>query len=591
MINRIIFDFTILRNLLKFGVIAFFLLLYCSTASSQNVIVDYSKSQSETNIASQSTLDLLLRPGATSNEHAKRIAKKTDAKRRPHTKQTKTSKPINQLECDSDSEIHPDYNALMSIYESTNGMFWYNNEGWRQGANGDSCDPCNFNGGTWYGVHCENNRVSRLDFDGIDDGSYETNREGNNLNGPLPEAFGELVELELVLFDYNSLNGSIPKAIGNLQKMRNFSALECDFSGSIPDEIYNLKALTLLCFRENSLSGQLSPLISNLQDLYLLCLDGNDLDGELPPELGELPRLGVLWLDRNDFTGVVPSTLKNLSSLDRFSMGPSLEGDIADFIPENENMSYIFITATQITGNINFFCNFPNIRTLSVSYNQLYGTLSSCFLELSSINRLSARNNNLTGCYPETDITLCDAIETVNLYDNLGLPWNGDFERYCNGEEQRGALCTQPNGQNGQIGSNCECDDAKDCNLSYEINTEFAFRGRRCLIQPAYPGQVKDSEALLVRTPIPKRKYVLEFCENYNPSVFNASVVIREYDIETGKEGDIIYEGDGCNHEFKMPDVVTYDDLVIIITDGSDCSYASKGLENGVPRLKCAVGR
>lgn len=494
-------------------------------------------------------------------------------------------------QCDS-QDGHPDFAALMALYESTNGMFWLNNQGWRQGANGESCDPCNHDGAPWFGVHCENNRVARLDFDGIDDGSYNTNREGNNLNGPLPDNFGQLTELELVLFDFNDLNGSIPPSIGQLQKLKNFSAIENSFSGEIPDEIYDLASLTLLCFRDNQLTGTISPLIAKLQELYLLCFDGNDLSGEIPAEIGALPKLGVLWLARNDFEGVVPSTFKNLNRLDRFSLGPGLEGNVEDFIPENDVMNYIFIIGTDITGDINFFCNLPNLQTLSISYNELYGTIGTCFLEHPSLNRFLAVDNNLEGCYPEMDITLCDLdLESINFSDNPGLPWGGNFQQYCNEQQQRGAPCTLANGNEGQIGSDCNCDIPKSCSASYEINSNFSFRGLRCLSQPSYPGMIKDSEAIIIRNPVPSRKYIFDMCEEYDENLFEANIVMVEYDSQSSTEGEVLYEGQGCRHEIKIPEELAYDDVLIIVTDKNDCTYASKGIENGVPVLKCAIGR
>jgi hypothetical protein len=65
---------------------------------------------------------------------------------------------------------HPDYAPLMALYTSTTGKDWTNNTGWKEGAEGSSCDPCS----GWHGIGCTNNRVSSINLD------------NNNLMGILP---------------------------------------------------------------------------------------------------------------------------------------------------------------------------------------------------------------------------------------------------------------------------------------------------------------------------------------------------------------------------------------------------------------------
>ena len=57
----------------------------------------------------------------------------------------------NSGQCTTGS-CHPDYPALIALYNATNGDNWTNNTNW--GAN---CDVCN-----WAGITCENNRVTRI---------------------------------------------------------------------------------------------------------------------------------------------------------------------------------------------------------------------------------------------------------------------------------------------------------------------------------------------------------------------------------------------------------------------------------------------
>ena len=85
--------------------------------------------------------------------------------------------------------------ALMALYDSTDGANWTNNSGW--GA-GNPCDSA------WFGVTCGADGVTWLDL------SY------NQLIGPIPTELGNLSSLVGVALNNNQLSGSIPTDLGNL---------------------------------------------------------------------------------------------------------------------------------------------------------------------------------------------------------------------------------------------------------------------------------------------------------------------------------------------------------------------------------------
>ena len=90
--------------------------------------------------------------------------------------------------------VHPDYDALIQLYNQTNGPNWTNNTGWIGGATGTNCNPCN----GWQGISCSNGRVSDISL------------SNNNLIGSLPV---ELIQLETnitVNLSNNDLSGCIP---------------------------------------------------------------------------------------------------------------------------------------------------------------------------------------------------------------------------------------------------------------------------------------------------------------------------------------------------------------------------------------------
>jgi len=80
---------------------------------------------------------------------------------------------ISQAECE----------ALVAIYNSTDGPGWTNNNGWTV-----TDIPCD-----WHGVTCGSGHVSELDL------------RGNQLNGPLPSELGDLTWVTQLLLRENQL--------------------------------------------------------------------------------------------------------------------------------------------------------------------------------------------------------------------------------------------------------------------------------------------------------------------------------------------------------------------------------------------------
>lgn len=129
--------------------------------------------------------------------------------------------------------------ALMDLYNSTDGQNWTHNDNW------GSDKPIE----GWYGVHC--------DFGHI----YNLSLVDNNLNGPIPESFGNLTYLNYLNLMDNNISGSIPDTFGNL---------------------VNLKTIEM---NNNSLTGSIPSSFGNLEELDYLNLSGNKLSGEIPKEV------------------------------------------------------------------------------------------------------------------------------------------------------------------------------------------------------------------------------------------------------------------------------------------------------------------
>ncbi|MDO5981448.1 leucine-rich repeat domain-containing protein [Flavivirga spongiicola] len=206
--------------------------------------------------------------------------------------------------------------ALMALYNATDGANWTNNTNW--GTSAPVCD--------WYGVTVVNGNVTELDL------------HNNQLIGTIPSNISDLPNLKAIMFFDNQLNGAIPPEIGNLSNLESlllyrnqlselppelgslsnlkyFYAHLNQFSGSIPPEYGALESLLHLDLKNNQLSGSIPLEFGDLSNLEILALSANQLSGTISPEFGNLSNLSILQLDNNQLTGDIPAFSSSLTRL------------------------------------------------------------------------------------------------------------------------------------------------------------------------------------------------------------------------------------------------------------------------------------
>ncbi|MEN8219568.1 MAG: leucine-rich repeat domain-containing protein, partial [Pseudomonadota bacterium] len=206
--------------------------------------------------------------------------------------------------------------ALVALYESTDGANWKKNRGWNV-----TDMPC-----SWYGVSCGGEHVSKLYlYNNQLTGSIPTelsnlsNLTGlslynNQLTGSIPTELGNLSNLESLFLGGNQLTGSIPRELGNLTYLEDLGLSSNELTGSIPTELGNT-SLNILDLSSNKLTGTIPSELGNLTGLGWFFLSDNQLTGPIPSELGKLLGLGELGLDNNSLCGEIPVELKNLSNI------------------------------------------------------------------------------------------------------------------------------------------------------------------------------------------------------------------------------------------------------------------------------------
>ncbi|GJP53282.1 hypothetical protein CLOM_g12454 [Closterium sp. NIES-68] len=131
---------------------------------------------------------------------------------------------------------------------------------------------------------------------------------GNTFSqGTLPAGMFDMTALTALHLDGNfRLSGSIPEAIGNLKQLQRLDLSYNRYSEPIPNSIGNLSNLEELYLDYNSLSGTIPASIANLARLRSLDLSVNRLAGIIPAALTTLTALSLFWVQNNQLVGALP---------------------------------------------------------------------------------------------------------------------------------------------------------------------------------------------------------------------------------------------------------------------------------------------
>lgn len=309
--------------------------------------------------------------------------------------------------------IHPDYNALMDLYYSTNGAYWFNNTGWEDGSQGLNCNPC-----SWYGVTCNgSNRVIKLEL------------FNNGLTGIIPPAIGDITFLDLLYLYSNQIVGQLPVEIGQLSNLVNLSINSTLLSGPIPSTIGNLDNLLFLSLSNNNLSGTLPIELGDMDNLLSLSIWDNQFTGNIPPQIGELNTLLHLSMSNNQFSGNIPSSIGNLTNLD-----------------------YLRLDNNLLTGSIPpELGNLTHVTQFWLANNQLSGNIPSELGNLTTVIEFQLQNNLLSGCIPIDLQSICPNVQFGNINGNSGLS-SQSWTNFCaNGEGSCIDNCMDFDGINDEL--------------------------------------------------------------------------------------------------------------------------------------------
>jgi Leucine-rich repeat (LRR) protein len=200
-------------------------------------------------------------------------------------------------------------------------------------------DPCNFSG-----VFCDSDKVISL-----------------NLGDPRAGSAG--------------LTGRLDPAIGKLSSLTEFTIVPGRIYGPLPQNISNLKNVRFLGVNRNFISGEIPAELGELRSLRTIDLSYNQLTGKIPPTVGSLPGLTNLILCHNRLSGSIP----------RF---------------DSQSLSRLDLKHNSLTGSIGPNSLPPSLQYLSLSWNQLTGSMDRVLTRLEQLNYLDLSLNQFTGTVP-----------------------------------------------------------------------------------------------------------------------------------------------------------------------------------------------
>ena len=374
--------------------------------------------------------------------------------------------------------------ALATLFHSTDGRNWQNNEGWLTEA--DVCDwytltPSCDSGGIFRDLNLAFNQLSGVlpEQLGLLTGLHHlvmtgTGGSGRAIGGILPSSIGQMTQLKVLDVQANLLFGRIPPELGSLNNLEVLDLSMNSLNLSIPVELGSMTSLRELSLAMNDITGELPLSLNTLWKLERLSLGDNNISGKV--EIGELPLLKILNLEKNQFTSI-STQIGLLASLETLTLYENrLSGELLTDIGRLSTLQRLSIHSNQMDGAIpSEVGQMREMTDLNLSVNRLSGPIPSEIGLLVGLVRLELQSNRLEGPLPDSLGQLEQAdiirIDNNNISGEVSLDICNAFSKnvplfYLDCADQPGgAELTCPN---EFCCTYCCSDDTQECQCKHE---------------------------------------------------------------------------------------------------------------------------
>lgn len=311
----------------------------------------------------------------------------------------------------------------------------------------------------------------------------------NNITGPIPINLGNnnswsaLTELNL---SKNNLNGPIPYAFGFLNSLKKLRLYSNSLTGTIPSTFSGLNNINTLRLHLNDLEGCFDSSFSNTlcnKGIPATDIDnGNDFDagwasfcasgaGECvytPCHFDDWTALKALyestggvdgiWIDNTGWDELelqIPAANCNLGNLfgvtlsntsgrvicidldgvhdcegGDFDEGNGLEGALPSEMSNLTELTELWLGHNALNGSIPTQLGYlSNLEFLDLSSNQLSNNIPNQLGDLSNLSYLNLSNNDLGGCFQINLQNICNGLSNYNI--NEGNNFEADWADFC----------------------------------------------------------------------------------------------------------------------------------------------------------------
>lgn len=424
---------------------------------------------------------------------------------------------------------HPDdYKALRALYLATNGDAWTTRTNWpnKEFFENNPTIPAAFSINAWYGIQGnDNGRISCIDLDGKV-GCTNTHQYGNNLVGEIPSEILLLAELEKMSLQHNQLEG-VMLNYAPFEKLTHLYLNDNNLSGCIPNDMLFLNRV--YDFNNNPLL----PHLGNIEEIYeqengeegpcvvgaytgsiesCVCVAtdscGSHLDyaalmdffilsdsttwinksgwsagaagTDCNPcnwygvQCDSTGRVSELNLSANGIKQIASTRLAKLNTLTVLNLSNNdIEGQFPVPLTTMKQLKTLRLNNNKLDGTIPISIgNLKALEILDLSYNELTGLVPIECNELIKLSVFNLSNNRLLGCLDPSLLIFC-YIDTIDFSQNIGLPWEGRFDKFCETDGSYGSQLNSPcitMGFEGIIDTTCICVPLDSIGAHFDYN-------------------------------------------------------------------------------------------------------------------------
>ncbi|CAI7831499.1 unnamed protein product, partial [Closterium sp. NIES-53] len=242
----------------------------------------------------------------------------------------------------------------------------------------------------------------------------------NSLSGSIPEGIADLAVLSILSLHKNKISGAMPSSIVRLTNLTLLNVGTNKLEGTIPSAIFHLTRLAFLDLRWNLFSGSIPTAISRLSLLSYLSLGGNRLTGTIPSSIFQLTKLALLELRWNRLSGSIPAAISHLAALSHLDLSLNIKvtGSIPLQMQRLTKLQYLYFSYMSLSGPFpSWISGRTNLRKLEAAHNSISGSIPESIGSTIHLEVFSVWKNNLSGSIPES-IGSLTKLSSLDLSDN-----------------------------------------------------------------------------------------------------------------------------------------------------------------------------